>query len=491
MNQETHCLSPLTTTLDDFRRVHFLVGDELAAAASSSGQEVVGLMKNAELSGFVKAAEKRGATTVPLLSAWALPAGPISRQALVELRDGLVAAVRDAGQLDGVFLALHGAMGSHEMDEPEAWITEELRAALPDIPIVTAFDLHGLLTSRLMAACEVPVAYRTNPHRDHPKIGARCAELLADRVEGWTPHVAWRSLPMILGGGSTVDLLNPMRGVFRQLDRMEKRPGVRSVSLFMCHLWNHNPDLGWSTVAVCDTPELAEAIAEEIAEFAWSVRHEQPPEFHTADSAIAEARGARFRRATGCVTMVDASDVVGAGAPGDNTALIRALYERGHGLDTLACVRDAQVATELLDRLGEDVEVEVGARLTHSPGGPLAVRGRVIQGDSNSPFGNRVTLDCGHLKLVVTEQAPLPIKPDFYNSVGLSTWKADVVVVKNFFHYRWYFLAQNRLSLYVKTQGITDFDAVRERVQFTDPVWPFQPVEDWRPADARRRKVET
>ena len=491
INQETHCLSPVSTTLEDFGRAHLLAGDALGSACASGGHEVQGLLENAELSGFVKRAEKLGATTVPLFSAWAMPSGPLTRETVLALRDRLVASVRQAGQLDGVFLSLHGAMGATDLDHPEAFLTEELRAALPDIPIVTGFDLHGMLSPRLVEACDVPVAYRTNPHRDHAGLGERCARLLVDRVNGWKPAVAWRSLPMILGGGTTVDLLNPMRGVFRELDRMEKRPGVKSVSLFMCHLWNDDPDLGWCAVAVCDTQDVAEALADEVADLAWSVRHEQPPEFVAIDDALDQARNASLRRAFGCVTMVDASDVVGAGSPGENTPLIRALYERGHGLSSLGCVRDARAAKDLVKRLGDEVEVEVGARLSDGTGAPLPVRARVVHADTDSPFGDRVVLDCGHLKLVVTEQAPLAIKPEFYTSVGLSTWKADVVVVKSFFHYRWYFLAQNRLSLYVKTQGLTDFDALRDRVDFNDPVWPFQPVDDWRPADARRRRLSS
>lgn len=484
LNQETHCLSPLSTTLEDF--AHFLEGDDLARASSGKGSEVEGLLKNAELSGFVRACEAEGVQPVPLLSAWAFPGGPLTLQTVEDLRDRLVAALQKV-EVDGLFLCLHGAMGARDVDEPEALICEALRDVLGDKPFVASFDLHGLLTPRLMAAIDVPVAYRTNPHRDHFSAGKRSGELLIRMArKELSPHVAWRSLPMVMGGGTTVDVLQPMRGVFGRMSQAEKRPGVLSTSLFMCHVWNDHPELGWSVAAVAEDLETADAVADELADAAWAVRHEQPPEFLSVDDAIGRARSASIRRATGCATICDASDVTAAGAPGESTHVVRALIEGGQGLLSLASIRDDVAVGVLADAaLNCEVELEVGGRLDGtSP--PLRVRGRVVFQERHDAFGHRAVLDCGHVKLVVSEKAPISMKPEYYTSAGLSTWNADIVVVKSFFHYRWYYLMQNRLSLYVKTEGLTDFDALRD-FEFASPVAPFSPVEDWRPTDRRRR----
>ena len=484
VNQETHCLSPISTTLEDF--AHHLAGDDLARACSREGAEVPGLLKHAELSGFVRACARAGVEAVPLTSAWAFPGGPLTRHTFEALRGELIASLRGV-ELDGLFLSLHGAMGVRDLDDCEAELCEAVRDALGDKPFVVSFDLHGLLTPRLMAAIDAPIAYRTNPHRDHAGTGKRCAELLVRMVrEGFRPAVAWRSLPLILGGGTTVDLLQPMRGVFGDARRLEHRPGVLSTSVFMCHLWNDDPELGWSVVAVAEEQDQAEAAAEELADACWAVRHEQPPEFLGAAEALETARSASLRRALGCVTICDASDVTAAGAPGENTHLVRALYERGEGLLSYAAIRDGEAIGVLADaKLGEELEVEVGG-LRDPSSSPLAVRGRLRFHERHEGYGHRAVLDCGHLQLAVTERTPITMDPRFYSTMGLSVWKADVVVVKSFFHYRWHYLLQNRLSLYVKTEGLTDFDAVRG-LPFAGPVHPFQEVEDWRPTDRRRR----
>jgi microcystin degradation protein MlrC len=482
INQETHCLSPIRTTLEDFQRAHFLVGDALAEAASRKGSEVPGLLKDAELSGVVRALESAGATAVPLSSAWAMPSGPLTRECVVQLRDQLVGELQRAGKLDGLVLAFHGAMGAHGLDEPESWLLEAIRDQVGDIPVVLTLDLHGLVTRRMALAVDAILAYRTNPHRDHKKTGRKAAELVLRMAAGLKPAMAWRSLPMVLGGGTTVDFLAPMRAIFRDLSRVERQEGVLSTSLFMCHLWNSSQDLGWSIVVVTEGDQgQAERLADELAEAAWAVRHELPPELLTPEQAIQQAKDASLRRKLGAVTMADASDVVGAGAPGANTRLIAALMDQAQGLRCYAPVRDAEAAGRIWDAAeGTELELELGEPA-------LKVRGRVGATSRDGGMGLRGVLDCGDVKLVVTEQAPLVMDPRFYGELGLSPWKADVMVVKSFFHFRWHYILQNRLSLYVRTEGITDFDALRGRVDFRDPVSPYQHVEDWRPADRRRR----
>ena len=484
LNQETHCLSPVSTTISDF--AHYLEGEDLAHACSRKGSEVQGLLKHAELSGFVRACGGEGVEAVPLLSAWAFPGGPLTRETVETLRDRLVSALRSV-EVDGLFLSLHGAMGARDLEGPEALVCEALRDVLGERPLVASFDLHGLLTPRMMAAIDAPVAYRTNPHRDHAATGRRAGELLIRMArEDFRPAVAWRSLPLVMGGGTTIDLLQPMRGVFGQMSRAEKRKGVLSTSLFMCHLWNDSPELGWSVAAVAEDTETAEDLADELADAAWAVRHEQPPEFLSTDEALAKVRNASLRRALGCVTICDASDVTGAGAPGENTHLIRALHAGGEGLLSLAAIRDELAVQRLAEAtIDEEVDLELGGR-RDSSSPPLPLRGRLVFRDSHEGFGHRAVLDCGHLKLVVTEAAPISMDPSFYESAGLSVWKADIVVVKSFFHFRWHYRLQNRLALYVKTAGLTDFDAMRE-FDFASGVWPFEAVENWRPTDRRRR----
>ncbi len=487
--QETNALSPVATELADFESAHYVAGDALLRAATH-GPEVAGYFKRAELAGFARAAAARKSEVepVPILSAWASSGGPLSKACFEALEERLVDGLRRAGRLDGVYLCLHGAMGARGIADPESRLLRAARTVIGGAPLVASHDLHGNLTRARVDAADAIVAYQTNPHRDHARTGAKAGRIAIGTVLGeLRPQVAWRSLPMILGGGKTIDFLAPMRAVFRRMRKAEARGEVLAASTFMVHPWNDDPGLGWATLAVGTDHAAADRLADELAEMCWARRHEQPPVFPDAREAIAAARAARWRRRLGCVTMADASDVVTAGAPGDSTHLLRALIEDGAGMLAYAAVRDPQAITRLWPRdPGDVVAMTIGGTLDPARSPPLAVRGTVASKHDRRGFGRTVVLSVDHVRVVITEGPAMVMRPSFYTEVGLDPWRADIVMVKNFFPFLMFFLPYNRKTIFVRTRGATDFDAAFE-LAFDGPVHPRDAVADWRERDRMRR----
>lgn len=494
--QETNAHSPAPTELADFERSHLVLDpSELARRVRRTGAEVPGFVRNAELSGFVRAVARFGrgeVEPVPIASAWAVSGGSLSRSCYAALKGRILSGLAAAGPLDGVFLALHGAMGVEGLVDPESDLLAEVRAVVgPGAKLAASLDLHGNLTRGMVEGADVLAGYHTNPHRDHAGTGFRAGRALVSTVLGEArPTAAWRKLPMVLGGGVGVDLLAPMRSIFRRLGRLTRRPGVLDASLFMCHPWNDDPSLGWATYAVTDGDQaLAERVADELAERVWGVRHEQLPELPEPEEAFAAIRARRGLRKLGPACVCDASDVVGAGGTGENTRLVKALLEEGSDLRAYAPIRDAEVVASLWgERVGEPVSVDVGGRFDAEVSPPLRVVGRLARKRVVPGMGRAVVIESGRLALCVTEGPPMVMKPSFYRMLGLEPFRADVVVVKSFFPFRLFFLAENRLSLYVRTHGITDFDGVT-RLEFDGPVHPLQEIADWRAEDERRRSV--
>jgi microcystin degradation protein MlrC len=390
-----------------------------------------------------------------------------------------------------VFLALHGALRARgAAPDAEADLLAAVREVVgPGVPIAATMDLHGNLTAAKVDPLTVLQAYRTNPHRDLAWAGERAGGVLIRALRGQVrPVSAWRSLPMLLGGGDTIDVLRPMRAVFRRMKAIERDPRVLTSSLFMVHPFNDSADLGWSVhVSTDGDPALADALADELAELAWGTRHAQPPVFLSPEEGIAQVRGATLARRLGTCCLVDTSDVVGAGSTGENTHVLRALLEGGHGLLSYVPLRDAVAVGALWSSpAGAAVDLDVGGRLDPAMNPPVRVRGRLGARRADGPFGRALVLDLQHVQLVLTEHAPLPIKPGFYGDLGLSPWRADLVVVKNFFHFRWYYLTVNRKTVAVRTRGCTDLDRALALPK-DGPVHPRDVVTDWREADRRRR----
>lgn len=493
--QETNALSPVTTTLHDFEASHYLEGDALLAAAGS-GREVSGLYRRVELAGFLAAARERGAEIEPvaILSAWAPSSGPLAVECFETLEARLLEGLRRAHRaspLAGMYLCLHGAMGVHGLLDPETRLARGVREILGGAPLVVSHDLHGSLTRARVATADAIVAYQTNPHRDHERIGRKAGRIVIGAALGeLRPAMAWRSLPMILGGGNTIDFLAPMRGVFRRIRQAERRGQALAASALMAHPWNAEPTAGWSTVVVTDNdPAAADRLADELACACWARRHAQPPRFPTASEAIAGARAARVRRKLGCVTIADASDVVTAGAPGDSTHLLRALLAEATGLVTYCAVRDPQAIAALWERgSGDRVALAIGGTLDPASSPPLPVEGTVVSRHDRQGFGKTCVLAVDHLRIVITAGPAMVMRPTFYTDVGLSIWKADIVVVKNFFPFLVFFLPYNRKTLYARTRGRSDFDAAFE-LAFDGPMHPRDVVDDWRERDRARRGV--
>jgi microcystin degradation protein MlrC len=488
---EANTYSPVPTTRKDFDRLGVLEGEALAKAASLGGVELAEFMPHAELTGFVQAARAAGGvTTVPLLSALAVPGGPLTRECFDELLGRLLDRLREAGPVDGVYLALHGSMEVEGLGEaPEAVVLRRVReAAVPGAQLAVSYDLHGNLSAGLVEPASVVVAYRTNPHWDLAPTGFRAGNRLIRALRGQVrPVHAWRKLPMVLGGGTTIDFLAPMRKVFKWMRALEQDPRVLTASLFMVHPYTGADDISWAVHVSTDGDEsLASGLADELADRAWAARNVALPPMRTVDEALDEVARGVWRR-LGPVTLVDVGDVVGAGAPGGNTHVVEALARDGRGLVALVPVHDPAAVQATWD-LPIGARVSLVLRGTPGYGQPEVPIDAVVGARTTSEYGGRmVRLDVGASHVAVSESAPLPIHPRFWRELGVDVRRADLMVQKNFFHYRLFHLTTSFRHLPVVSPGATSFDRVKAR-PYRVPLHPAVAHDDWRALDPILRR---
>ncbi|HMR04611.1 MAG TPA: M81 family metallopeptidase [Polyangiaceae bacterium] len=484
--------SPLLTTQEDFLRMHALEGAELAEATTLSGSELKGYLPHAELTGFVQAARVMGnVEAVPLASYMAVPNGPVTEECFDWLLNGLLTRLEAAGELDGVYLALHGSMEVVGLREaPEAVILRRVRELVgPEVQIAVSYDLHANLSAGLLEPADVLIAYRSNPHWDLAPTGFRAGSRLIRSLRGEiTPVHAWRKLPMVLGGGTTIDFLAPMRGVFRFMKQLERRPGVVSASLFMVHPFTSANNLGWAVhVSTDDDADLAERLADELAERVWSEKDVALPPMRSIDASLDEVASGRARK-LGPVTLVDVDDIVGAGAPGGNTRFVQALAKHDRGLTALVPVHDPELVAELW-RVPLNTTTRVTLRGTPGYAQPEVTLDVTVVARHDGEFGRRLRLDSGRLHLSVGDRSPLPIHPKFWRQLGLNPRQADLIVQKNFFHYRMFYLTLSFTHIPVQSAGASDFRRLSQR-SYAVPVHPVAKVTDWRTHELALRQAE-
>ncbi len=273
---------------------------------------------------------------VPIIKARAMPGGPVERPFYEHMKQTLLEGLNARKNLNGVYLAMHGSMGVQDLIDPEGDLITAVRETVGDsVPIVVSFDTQANVTRARIEAATAIVGYKTNPHRDFFKTGKKCGEILIRTIRGEIePVMAWNKLPLLRGGEMQIDILPHMRTIFKWMKKMEKMDDVVSVSNFTVYLWlNNEPELGWSTVTVTDNnPSLTRELSDEIADMDWSVRKVTYKEGLSPEKAIEQARKSSFRRKTGAVLFSDSSDNVLAGAPGENTWILKALVKQAPDL---------------------------------------------------------------------------------------------------------------------------------------------------------------
>jgi len=397
--------------------------------------------------------------------------------------------LKGAGEVDGVYLCLHGAMAVEGLDNPECVILGAVRNLIGERPMVVSLDLHANLTPELLALPDLICTYATNPHRDQQKTGARAARHLLARVRGAPkPEHAFVKLPMIFGGGTTVDFLNPMRRVFREAARIRKQPGVWEVGVYMVHPFLDAPDVGWSVLVTTDANHPhAEKWAESLAQSCWESRTFSPPPTTPLEELASTVRRATWARRFGTVTAVDTGDCIGAGATGESTWILSHMLSEAPDLKTYLSVRDARAFEELQSKQpGQRVQLDIGGVYAPKLHPPVTLDGIFERWGTHSHYFTFGLVRCGGVHVVITKD-PWPIySPAFYKMMKLRLWSADLIVVKNFFPFRLGFLPYNRKSLLVKTPGITHWDLKAMPFQrLKRPVYPLDPSVERNPMVTR------
>lgn len=285
MKQETNSFVPFRTTVETFRDQYLFRGVEMLTGYGAERSEVPGMLD------VLHAA---GAIAVPLLGTLALASGPVTRECFEALLGEIVERLRAAGAVDGVLLALHGAMVVEDEPDSESEILERVRAVLPKgVPIVVTLDLHGHITQRMIQPDVAYIGYREYPHIDMYETGARGARLLLDWLGGRVrPVMAVAKRHMVMSPDAARTTTPPLADVVAAGRAMEAAQSkdwrrVLHVSLFPVQPWMDVPDLGFAALVCADGDvDTAQAAAEALAEMTWQRRAEFEPDLTPLEEVI-------------------------------------------------------------------------------------------------------------------------------------------------------------------------------------------------------------
>ena len=484
MSHETNTFSNVPTDRAQFEARDLHYGGEIIETYRGTGTC---------LGGMIEAAERHGITLLPSVAAAASPAGRVTADIYRHVKDRMLADLRAAGRLDGVLLDLHGAMVPEGLDDGEGDLITAVRAAVgPDVPIAVTLDLHGNLSSAMVAGANLLHGYKTYPHVDMAERGVEAAERLVDVVGGrLRPTAAFRKPPLLPPLGKQGTARGPMRTLYDRAARMEQDPKVISVSIFAGFPHADIPDAGLGVYVVTDGDQaMAERLADELARMAWDLRAEF---IHTAlpvKEAVARALAAEGRP----IVLADMADNTGGGAAGDGTEILRELVRVGARSAVVACLWDpAAVKACVAAGVGQRVTIDVGGKVDDRHGAPLRVTG-TVRALSDGRFvhkgpmmhglpgrlGTTAVLDVDDIRVILISYRWQTLDPEMIRFVGLDPTAEKIVVVKSTIHYRAAFEPIAKEIIEVDAPGLSSsnlsrfsFERVRRPIYPLDPETPF------------------
>ncbi|MCW8926324.1 MAG: M81 family metallopeptidase [Xanthomonadales bacterium] len=340
--------------------------------------------------------------------------------------------------VQGFYLSLHGAMAVRDVPRPEAEIARRVRALVgPDVPIAGSFDLHGNEDGQFLEYANAAFVTKRYPHYDAALQGSRSATFLYRSMKGlYKSTTATRKPPIITATVLQWTGQAPSMMIMERARRWEARETDAFVSVFYGFPWSDVPDVGTTVhVMTNNDPELANTIADDMAEFIWRVRENfAGGSFPMPDEAVAQTIGAIEKGAVP-VVLADYSD-----RPGDATWILQELMAKDVGKVMYAALRDEKALAALKTAgaaPGDDFDMKVGGYTGEQAGRPVRVKGKVRHFGEGWGYDEIAIIEFGKgslLFIVPTYTQIRTLEP--LRIAGINPDDYDVFVVKSRVHFR-------------------------------------------------------
>jgi len=416
--------------------------------------------------GAIAALRAKGHSLVGTAWAAASPSAQVTDDAFERIAGEMIARLKKALPVDGVYLDLHGAMVVESYDDGEGELLRRVREGVGErVPVVASLDLHANVTRAMIAHADGLVAYRTYPHVDMAATGERAA-LLLDRIlrAGRKPASAFLPLDYLTGIPSQCSFIEPCRSIYEHMEQLERRhgsvlsftPGFPMADFAECGM----AVFGYEGNASAAVAQLREAVAAAEKDFAL--------ELHDAPDAV---RRARERGAPGKpVVLADTQDNPGAGGNGDTTGLLRALIQQNAQDAVLGMLIDPASANKAHEAgLGSTAVFSLGGKSGIPGDAPLAGEFTVERlGDGRftctGPMFKGFRMTLGEMALLRSRAAPgvrvvlasrkcQAADQEMFRHVGVEPRASRIVALKSSVHFRADFEPIAREVLVVRSPG--------------------------------------
>ncbi|MBY5343274.1 M81 family peptidase [Rhizobium leguminosarum bv. viciae] len=370
---------------------------------------------------------------LPTIHARAIAGGPVSRATYEAFKGEFLERLKPMLPLDGLYLAMHGAMYVEGMEDAEGdWIGAARAAVGEDCTVSASYDLHGNVTQRIIDALDIYSTYRTAPHIDVEETMRRSVSMLVKSLKtGERPTLLWAPIPVVLPGERTSTVDEPAKSLYDMLPGIDAIDGVWDASLMVGYVWADEPRATAAAIMTGTDRAVLEREAKRLARAYWNAREDFV--FGCETGSLEECVEKAIASPTAPVVLAESGDNPTGGGVGDRADVLAELIARGATGVVFAGIAD-KAATEACYAagIGAELELSVGASLDNKGSKPVVARFTVkFLHETSDPTDRQAVVSVSGIDLVLSaKRRPYHNIADF-TRLGLDAHRAKIIVVKS------------------------------------------------------------
>jgi microcystin degradation protein MlrC len=485
-SHETCTFCPSITTLEAWERGGIRYGESALDTAREGPSYITGIKeaiaseKDVEAVGILRANDP---ATVGM-------GGWLTTEAFDTISDRIVEGIKKAGNIDGVLLALHGAMAVTGVPRPEAEICRKVRRVVKKRPIMVTLDLHANEDIELANSADAVFILKTYPHLDSHEIGKKAASCMIETIRGrFKPTMAMQKPKIICASVFQASQSHPMKEVYDRCREWEKK-GVYCASVAPGFAYSDVPDVGFSIFVVTNNDyELADKAAQDLSKLVWSLRAELTRKLPKAKEGVANVIE-MVNKGVKPIVIAYHDDRLG-----DGTHILSELIKQGARNFCSTSIADPSVLNSLVKKhkIGDTVTVKIGGWVNPISGEPIVVTGRVEYLGSadwieTGPMDRGAkehenivaSLNLGNNNhVIISERLRAPMSADPLKAIGIDVNSLDIVEIKSRVHHKAYWDTWAKMDYPIDPPGTTPADL--STLHYENTPWDIYPIgEKWR-----------
>lgn len=423
------------TTLENFRKGHWLTGEDIRKEYKNAFHEIGGMLE---------VMEKHNIQTIPVMYAEATPGGVVSRETYELILNRMMDELDNHLPVDACLVVPHGAGVAEGYNDMDGHWLQTLRNRIgKDVPVVGTLDPHANVSKAMTDATDALISYKTNPHVDQRETGKAAAELLVKHLQRKIKPVQLLvQTPVAISIEQQNTSAEPCLSIYSAAKELLNNKKILSVSVLLGFPYADVEEMGSAFIVVSDglPSEELSAIGDGLRSFLIQMKDDCVGQMKNIKSVLPLIDALEKP-----ILMLDMGDNIGGGSPGDSAYLLKAIEDEGK-YSCFTCIFDPEaVKAAASHNINDTFPLQFG-NLEPGKAARAYINNVTLLARANGKFtekkprhGGQVNYDMGEIVVVATEggntvmlnslRVP-PFSLSQITSFGISPENFDIIIAK-------------------------------------------------------------